>query len=593
MTDPGRGQWSEELGLSRERYRALAEQYLSASGLTAEDAMDALSWQAGDEETYIVPSLPAKLREEDRQVQKRLRAREGLFDPHYTPDELADMPDVMTRFPTLAKLTREEIRDIGEFTAEMARERALLVLPPKEVEELERRAALLDRDDRQEIGERFLENQWVPHMNDIVRSVEMSREQHLLAVDKWAKPLADLLTTADGTRRAGPREWFEAHEIVTSKQLYRAYIEFSQIAREQAEQRATEAEARAETAERQLARRPSLRQGTAYLSAVLKTESHIRDARRTNTGRLSVEEQEARKLFRYEPLGYAERLAILGLAAIARDQGLLRAHPGALASHYIASQPAPKIRMKFPGLSELARTVGYEPGPDGKISKATRALLERALVSLTTKPRWIAEPVLVPVKTKKGTRLVPDTRVSQVLWVEASVTVLTKHIDLDLHPVAVASMLASFISVDNLAARYEEAKKALGQRQMRDEWALCDDYLRHRASVKAGAERALAPAEGRMVLAGEQFLTAEASVETFRTVLGLNAVAKERGETAAKQRELDAIQFAKHMGTLIDAQLIKGKDGPKWEFTLPHPDGIITDPTQGLLLSPTADNSNR
>jgi len=52
--------------------------------------------------------------------------------------------------------------------------------------------------------------------------------------------------------------------------------------------------------------------------------------------------------------------------------------------------------------------------------------------------------------------------------------------------VAVTSHLASYVEVGNLAARYDAARRAIRRPQMRDEWAVADDYLRYLASVQVG-----------------------------------------------------------------------------------------------------------
>lgn len=576
--------WWDDPQFLGDRVIPLAKRYLEEAKLTAEQAMDALSWEMGDGGGFV-PALPRAIKEQQDQLDLRWQARLGLFDPCYSAEELKDLPQDWQDGYTPS--SREEIE-----------RQARAVLSPKEVARLLRQAARYPRERRLEIGERFLIS-YMAQIQDQEQQFELDRKLRELGDKGWSGPLEELLIFSDGTRRPSPGEWLREHGVDSPDDLYKAGLAFAYLARGETERRVVEAEKRIESLERKLARRPGLRQGTAYLSSLLTTEKHVKDARRKASRRrdkMTEEESrslEARKLFEYQPLGAYERLVVLGLAAYAREQGLLDTHSWSLATLPSATQPAARVYMDYPGTSELARILGYEAGADGKIPKAVRTTLERALRSLATETRWITEPVLVPVKTKKGVDLVKDIRVVQTVWIEVAATLITKHVTLALHPVAVSSMLASFVEVPNLALRYENARKALGKARILDEWAACDDYFRYLALVKAGdgrksakreAKRRGEPIPERMTTVGEATTTARVSDDTLRKTIGLLDIVRDRGETVAKRRLLDAIEFTKQMGTLISATAVQGKEGQVWELVFPHPDGTTADPVQGLLL---------
>jgi hypothetical protein len=207
---------------------------------------------------------------------------------------------------------------------------------------------------------------------------------------------------------------------------------FISLALDRAEQREAEARAR---------RFPTLRRGTAFMRTLLTTERHVVDAVRRAGGKIAPTDAEFRRLFKYQPLGAAERLVMHALASHARDIGMLNAHPWATASGAMPKKPGeepPRVRIPYPGTSEIARILGYADEADGKISRARRTTIEGAIKALTSKPRWIAMRVLLP-PARKGGEWIEDTEVRQELWITASATVMTRGIFLNLHPAAIAS----------------------------------------------------------------------------------------------------------------------------------------------------------
>jgi hypothetical protein len=440
--------------------------------------------------------------------------------------------------------------------------------------------------------------------------------------DEWAALLERQRTRADGTRAPLLGEFLEAHSQIHGRDwapLHTAIVHELdiRIRLEAEERRAAEAEAERDALAQQLEeerarkrRPPALRQGIGFLRAIAQRATHVDEAlKRGQLGklgaRLTTAEAEARKLFKYEPLGWKERLVVHALAAIAREQGKLEAHPWALRRKPLAADDAPRVRIAFPGVAELARVAGYQPDASGRIPKEVRRVLENALRDLTTRPRWVAEPVLVPVQKGRRTELVEDVRVVQTLWVELAATALTRHAELRLHPVAFASHLASYVPVGDLAARYEAARRAVGGRRMLDEWATADDYLRYRASVKlgdarAGAVRAAkgdgatpdeAAAHGAAAVAAVgDSIRADVSDATLRDALGIAHLTRDRGAAPARKRVADALAFAQAMGTLRTFTLEDGTKGPTWRLELAPPavHGAGEDAAQGQLFAPAA-----
>lgn len=393
-----------------------------------------------------------------------------------------------------------------------------------------------------------------------------------------------------------------------------------------AEERARVAEQEADAARRQLAerdaeqarqRRAIGRQGTGLLRALMQRADDVEQARRKAAGKgatLTPEQARQRRDLTIEPLGWAERLVIHGLVSIAHEEGRLDAHPWALQRRPIVTEnPAPRVRVLFPGFAELARAAGVETS-GGRIPKERREPLAGALLNLT-QDHWIPQPVRMPTgerwKDEDGRWhpvYVDDVLVHREKWVAMGGTVVTRNVVLDIHPVAVVSHLVSYVEVGTLAARYEAARRAIGKRQMRDEWAALDDYLRYLASVLAGEQRAdvadanggtvrgarrngggrkHGPAAVHMVTVGDLCLTKDVDDATLRARCGLLAVARKRGEAEAATRMADALAFCQAMGTLRDFAPVTGKEGQAmWRLTLAHPDVHRADPAQGLLLLP-------
>ena len=365
-------------------------------------------------------------------------------------------------------------------------------------------------------------------------------------------------------------------------------------------QRAEDAERRAREAEQR--RRPTIRQGTAVLRAWMQRPEHVTKARRTAQQRhsLTKEQAEARKLFEYQPLGMAERAVLNSLAAIAREEKKLDVHPWAKQRRPVVDEssdtPAPRVQVRFPGFSKLAHIAGAEPDARGRISKEDRELMERALRSLCTQPRWIAEPVLVRQKGPNGRpRFIEDVRVTQTLWIEASGLLASGECQLNLHPIAIASHLASYVEIPNYLARCRAAVRQIGLKRFRDEMGACDDYLRLLAMGEAGRRRREEEenADGgtprRMVTAGEEVFFKDLGADTLRDAFGLGGgKLRDRGATVMAQRLEEALAYSQAMGTIRSFELVEGKTKLVYRIALVPPDVLhgSTDPDQVLLFPP-------
>jgi hypothetical protein len=445
------------------------------------------------------------------------------------------------------------------------------------------------------------------------------------------------LHCADGTPALSWRSWMEARLAAGERHSYAALLtglERVASAVREAASAVREAELRRELEDaRAKPKPPELRQGIGFLRATMQRASHVQEARhkmhmaiesaaavhtkgegepRDSKALAALarqrEELENRSAFVYQPLGWAERLVVHALAALAREAGLLEAHPYALQARADTDTPAPRVRVPFPGYSELARIARFETNKHHRFPPDTIKVVRNALHSLTTEPRFIQEPVRVQVGRGKSARWVDDVRTTRTLWVEASTTTATGHAELLLHPVAVASHLYSYVPAGDLAARYAAARRAIGRTKMLDEYAACDDYLRYLASVQLGKVRGRAAREAReegatereaadtaqtrlegMVAAGDLRLERTVLDQTLREALKMEHLARDRGETFTQKRVVDALEFTKAMGTLLEYRRdTNAQGGTLWHLTLAYP-AVQTgaeDPDQGLLFIP-------
>lgn len=549
--------WDEGPALQEamEQGRALAQQYLASTGMAATEAAEVLLWLWREpvltEETVGRDAL-SRARELDERLSRRRRYAE-LLGAEVSAAHLELAAAELPGGP-------EEARALRTAWAASA---------PTHTNDAEGRLSWMRQLPAFERDLLALEA--------IIARAESAQEQ------LRGPKLEGLLGDGGPQRRLSPYEWAVTHHLGPQESLELA-LGIERLAREEAERRASVLEQQLQDA-----RRPTLRAGTATLRAMLRTDVHVAAARRKGraSGTLTQAEAEARKLFKYEPLGWAERLCVHGLASLAREQGLLDSHPWALSRRPVKGQPSPRVKLPFPGISELAKVIGYQPNADGKIERAHRASIEKALQSLCAVPRFIAVPILEPPK-KKGGRWTEDLEVTQTLWVEASAQLIGRGVYLNLHPAAIASHLESFVSVPDLAARYEAARESMNKRQMRDEWAIADDYLRllaraQVASVRGRDEAKLLPLPADVALTeGMRTVSARVAQETVITTLGLETTERKRGARHALDRVQDAWAFCQQMGSLLTTPVLT--DGV-WELELPHPDAAGADSEQIVMLA--------
>lgn len=430
--------------------------------------------------------------------------------------------------------------------------------------------------------------QRVAHYADGAHRVLALRDKCQLTREELAARIAATLTRPDGTRAVAPHDWMAARGMSVDDFQAGLYVLDIQEAKEAQKH----AEQRAEDLEKELAKRPpvlSIRQGRTFLRALNTDAKDIAKARRKRK-ELSADQEEARRLFVFQPLGWAEVAVLTTLANIARDEGILEGHESALSTVRVVQedkdtghvQDAPRVRVKFPGFAAIAKRAGAAPGKDGRIPKEKISSLETALKNLTTVPRWIPEPILIARHKKPP---IEDIRVKQTLWVEATTTFLGEETSLDLHPVAVASMLRAYVDHGpGLLAQWDSARRAIGISQMRDDLAMCEGYLRQLAGAQAGeATRHPHPAPNGAT-AGTQTLRKDLYRRTLWEKMQWDVVSKRKGRKEALAREQEALAFCRERGVLVGWTTRKGKEGVMLVLTLAHPGMAHTDPAQGLLF---------
>jgi len=362
--------------------------------------------------------------------------------------------------------------------------------------------------------------------------------------------------------------------------------------------------------ERRPRTRRAIRQGATFLEGITYGAANAakrnKRAQEDQTEIVSDATREALALFRYEPLTTDDRYIVTALSNIALAETLLDESPAALSVRPMADAPRARIRILFPGYSELAKWCGASPGEDGKMPRGLTKALKHALESLTTAPRWITELVLA--RTPSG-ELEPRYRVTQALWVELTTLYPTGEIALDLHHAAVGAILKSYVErAPDLYDRHNAARVALGAREMRDEWSILEDYLLRRAMVLAGdAVTQTLPKGGRSKKAqraarattflpnageaeGDRTVTFDIARGTLWELLKLDTMVRDRGRSYALERERDAFEFCRLTGVLGSVTERKGKTGDVvFVCTMPHPDRKRYDPDQLTMLPSAAE----
>lgn len=449
---------------------------------------------------------------------------------------------------------------------------------------------------------------------DFTRTVAGRRlaELCLAATGLTAKEVADELEVAPPATDDAPTPpmfaavvgWLGGHlgslplaERALDVLAFHFFYAFGKIAREEAEnravaaeQRAAEESERAAKAERQLAERlPVLRRGLVLQRTMLNTQRQAVAIARRRTHLDAVDAERKAQLakeFQYEPLSTYERLAMHALVSIARDEGKLDSHPWALTSGPMpvegpGADPT-RVRVAYPGASEIARIVGHKPGGNGRFAGGIRDAYFGAISSLHNRSRWI----MFDVRYLVGKQWVEDTEIRKDLWARLAGSLkLTRGAYLDIHPVAVASHLKSFEDIPNLGAVYEQARDAMGMHQLRDEWAILDDYLRFLASSIAAKQardtRKLAAAtQGTTVR--DELITKRLAHTTLLERAGLTEWAKGRGAPAGIKRIREALAFSGHVGTVVGGFDL---EGGIWTMRLRHPANVHADPDQLVALT--------
>jgi len=400
------------------------------------------------------------------------------------------------------------------------------------------------------------------------------------------KRMNALLKRADGTRAMSPAEWCHARG---------EYLERFKAGLYAAGLRLLE-----ESLSAPRPPRHTVRTGTSLITTFNADKPTIQRARRKRGAAISQRDEDARALFLledYEPLSGYEKVVLIALANIAWDEGLLEGVPAARASTRIidletlanADDPQ-RVVFRFPGYAELARRAGAPVDAEGRVPQNFTRAVDRAFRHLHTEARWISEKVLV--RRGKSGPLKEEYAVRKTLWVEVEALRDAKEVLVRLHPAACTSLLHSYIDRPNMLGGWETARKAIGAPQLRDDFLLCEDYLRYRLQAK----KAKAP-EGRS--AGEVPSPASGATEADRRVvvevrrellwekMGWDAIAKNKGRRAAEGRERDAFAFCKALGLLHEWEERDGQTGRVLVLTLSGSDHM--DPMQGTLFLPEAE----
>lgn len=343
---------------------------------------------------------------------------------------------------------------------------------------------------------------------------------------------------------------------------------------EEAEQRASDADARAASLEKALVQTvqvarpiPELSTGTLHALMARASKSIRRARRQPHLGadqRKILKEFEAAKL---ETVSHHELYVLVVLATLAKSLGLLQAHPWAITPKVM--EPPGRIRVPFPGYSELARILNMKEDKDGRIPKSVRKGLEDAVNRLSSEDRFIVVRVAVAGANGK-TQFVES--VSRDKWIVKTIIPETGETFLDIHPATIATALRSYTQVDSLPSRYEAARETLQLREIRRDHVAAELYMRQLQLGTFGATRGRARAlakQGKEAPGIEgPSLAKKVAHETLLDTLNLKSYAKKNGRKAVTDRIIEDLNFCKEVGSLLSFAV----DGSNWELVLPDPD---------------------
>lgn len=357
-----------------------------------------------------------------------------------------------------------------------------------------------------------------------------------------------------------------------------------------AEQRAAQAEQRASAAEQALAiqvTRPLAELPTGALHAYMARARKTLQRTRRLKGRgvaISAEQTKILREFesaKLETLNHHELYVLIGLATIAKDAGLLETHPWAMMPKATESEPG-RVRVPFPGYSEIARVLRFKEDKDGRIPKAVRQGLEDAINRLCEEERFIVSRILVQSPNGKGTHI--TEAIARDRWIVKQIVPDTGDVFLLLHPATIATALRSYQSVPDLPAQHQAAKEKLGLRELRPDHIAADLYMRqlqlgtwgsHRSKMRRLAKKdvTLPPMDGVSTVKS-------VSHATMLETLNLVAYAKKNGKARGVERVVEDLRFAVEMGTLLSFEA----NGANWDLVLPDPDASVETAIQLPLL---------
>lgn len=523
---------------------ALLRQYLEETGLTAAAALEA--WEWGEERPIYsaITLTPAELLRHAELSEMWGRYRDYAWN--------LETPEAATEG---AKLSEEDQRAI--------------------------RALWESVDPAEHHGQRDA-LWWVaqyPPNAQVIAELDALEERAITAtMAKRAARLAELLTVG-GVRHPDPWTWLEPRIGGLLDPYYPASVALERLAREEAEQRA-------DAAEQELGRAPSLlplRIGTRALKTATARRRDFRDAVRSlaRTQKLTPEERLVFEQAEPAPLRGEEIVVVAGLLWIAQQNGALRRYgPARFRAGNVVAELW--LTVEHPKTEEFCRLVlGYPTNTQGRVSGDDRKRVEDALRSLTEARR----PLLCRSAERRGSKWEEHWDLQRAVPIRENTRddgVRT----LELHPALVAGYWHGHVRLEGITRQWDDARRAIGARYLDDQMRWADLYFRQLAigvqgqcignALKAiGAPRKVDagedwPAWRRRALAlVPEAMEKRISTRTILERLELEAYRQKKGPADTRKRLGKIFDFCRATGSISTW----APDGSCYTFGLPRPVG--------------------
>jgi hypothetical protein len=412
--------------------------------------------------------------------------------------------------------------------------------------------------------------------------VEVLQERARLTREALGDYLAPLLARADGTGAPWPDTWATARALP----LEDLRDALRRIALADATARADKAEATA----RRLTSLP-LRMGTRALTTHTRQPGRpwadtLKHLKRTKV--LTAAELRQLETGEPVPLSGDEILVTAGLLHVASREAGFRAF-GPTAARVGNYDVSVRFSIPKPRLEEFCRLLGFTPTGSGTVSGHDRDRVQRALERLS---RAAPRPIVVRQQVREGKRWRENYIVT---W---DIPVQDQGERYALHPTLFDGVLAAgHLVLDRLPSQWDDARRAIGERNLTEDMKQADLHLRWLArGVLYGARRAFLEAwEGPKETAAAAWRTHKPThvEKTLMTAglldrLALTVWREKKGPAAARERLEKALNFAVAVeGNALEAWTWRGggKLPPRLALTfrvrddadvtgedLPHPD---------------------